>query len=65
MPLEIKELHLKFNIDNGSSAPVSGGTTKADASGNSCSTDSASSQRLVQTTADEVLRIIEVKREER
>ena len=66
MPVEIKELHLKFNIDNGSSAAAAtGSTAKADAGNSSCSTDSTSNQRLVQTTTDEVLRIIEAKREER
>jgi len=67
MPVEIKELHLKFNIDNGSTATdAAGSTSKAEATGASCSNnDSASSHRLVQTTTDEVLRIIEAKREER
>lgn len=64
MPIEIKELHLKFNLErSGSSDSSSADSVSAAPSTNEGG--AADQQDLVQTCVEEVLRILELKSEDR
>ena len=63
MAIEIKELHIKFKMEPKQNADDAAGSSSSSTNGGN--SNSANQHTLIATCVDEVLRILELKSEER